>query len=496
MTEELVSTGSTQKSDYRNISFKSSRFTKDEEQKCTENLQSYLQELNKSDIFQPLEYSLKEILENAKKANLKRIYFTEKKLNINNLMDYENGMIQFRDEMTSNFDHYEGQLEKYNLYVKVFYYVKDNTLFIDVLNNTKILDEEYARITERIRKAHGIRTLAEAFMQFEDSSESAGLGIITIMLMMRRLGLPDNSFNVYRLEEKGETLTRLRVPLNAITDLQAADLAVKIAEEIDMIPKFPENIRELERMIADPEVHFAELAKVIMRDPGVTADLLKIVNSVQFMLPNKVSNINQAVALIGKKGLRDLLYSYGAQKIMNEKYNTLQSFWSHSSKTAFYAYYLARNLHLSQIVDDVYVAAVLHDIGKIIINYFTPGLLEKIREFCKDKGVALNFMEDWSIGLNHAKIGALVAKKWLVPEHVIPAIEFHHTPLLAPDKMRTLVYAVYTADFMIGMEEQTKDFNDFDLEVLSGLNIPNIESFKSLWNKLQKLYKEQEERFK
>ncbi len=478
------------------IKFKTSKLTKDEEQKYTETLQNYLATFNKSDLFQPLEYSLKEILENAKKANLKRIYFTEKKLNINNIMDYENGMVQFRDEMSVNLEHYENQLEKFNLYVKLFYYVKENDIYIDVINNTKILDEEYSRITERIRKAHSIRTLAEAFMQFEDDSESAGLGIITIMLMMRKLGLPDNSFNVFRLEEKGETLTRLKVPLNAITDTQAEDLATKIAEEIDMIPKFPDNIRELEKMIIDPEIHFAELSKVIMRDPGVTADLLKIVNSVQFMLPNKVSNINQAVALIGKKGLRDLLYSYGAQKIMNEKYNTLQSFWVHSSKTAFYAYSLARNLRLTQIIDDVYVAGILHDIGKIIINYFTPGLLDKLRSFCKEKGLTVNFLEDLSIGFSHAKIGSMVAKKWLVPEHVVSAIEFHHTPLLAPEKNKLLVFTVYTADFMIGMEEGTKDFNDFHLDVLSGLNIPNIDSFKLLWSKIQKLYKEQEERFK
>lgn len=482
--------------DNKPIGFKTFKMSKEEEQKYVNSLQLYLEKINKNSIFQPLEYSLKEILENAKKANLKRIYFTEKQLNINNIMDYENGMSLFREEMMGKFEHYENQLEKYNLYVKVFYYIKDDNLFIDVLNNTTILDDEYARIMERIRKAHGIRTLAEAFMQFSDSSESAGLGIITIMLMMRRLGMSDQSFGVFRLEEKGETLTRLRLPLNAITDIQAEELAQKIAAEIDNIPKFPDNILELEKMIRDPEIHFADIAQVIMRDPGMTADLLKIVNSVQFMLPNKVSNINQAVALIGKKGLRDLLYSYGAQKIMNDKYNGMQSFWIHSTKTAFYSYFMARTLRLNNIVEDVYVAGILHDIGKIIINYFTPGLMDKLKNFCAEKGVSISFLEDWSIGISHAKLGAMVARKWLVPENIASAVEFHHTPLLAPDKFRPLVYAVYTADFMLGIEEGTKDFNDFELEVLSGLNIPNIDSFKSLMNKLQKLYQEQEDRFK
>jgi hypothetical protein len=53
-------------------------------------------------------------------------------------------------------------------------------------------------------------------------------------------------------------------------------------------------------------------------DPALTADLLKIVNSAQYMLTKKVDNISAATKMVGIRGIKNLLYSYGAQKILGE----------------------------------------------------------------------------------------------------------------------------------------------------------------------------------
>ena len=67
----------------------------------------------------------------------------------------------------------------------------------------------------------------------------------------------------------------------------------------------------LQRLIADPNSDITDIAREISVDPSMTADLLKLVNSAQFMLPKRVDNIVEAVKLVGTKGVRNLLYSYG-----------------------------------------------------------------------------------------------------------------------------------------------------------------------------------------
>ncbi len=96
-------------------------------------------------------------------------------------------------------------------------------------------------------------------------------------------------------------------------------------------------------MSEDPRATLSRIAGKIATDPALTADLLKLVNSAHYMLPRRVNNILQAVKIVGMKGLRNLLYSYGAQQIMGEKYAEMKTLWDHSYRTAFYAFMLARS---------------------------------------------------------------------------------------------------------------------------------------------------------
>ena len=200
-------------------------------------------------------------------------------------------------------------------------------------------------------------------------------------------------------------------------------------KEIETLPQFPDNIVNLQRLIADPNAEITDIAREISVDPSMTADLLKLVNSAQFMLPKRVDNIVEAVKLVGTKGVRNLLYSYGTQKVLGEKYSEMRSLWQHSYRCAFYAYYIAKSFKKKkELLDDVYVGGILHDLGQIVIASLHPDLLERITKVCKEKGIPARMLENFSVGLNHAEVGALIAKKWNFPEQLVTAIRFHHEP--------------------------------------------------------------------
>jgi len=71
------------------------------------------------------------------------------------------------------------------------------------------------------------------------------------------------------------------------------------------------------------------VAKTIQQDPAFTAELLKIVNSSQYMLQKKVSDITSACSLLGVKGLKSLLYTYGTKSTLSKKYGNILELWEH-----------------------------------------------------------------------------------------------------------------------------------------------------------------------
>jgi putative nucleotidyltransferase with HDIG domain len=226
------------------------------------------------------------------------------------------------------------------------------------------------------------------------------------------------------------------------------------------------------RLTEDPRSTVAQIGGKIATDPTLTADLLKLVNSAHYMLPRRVKNILEAVKIVGMKGLRNLMYSYGAQRILREKYAEMKTLWDHSHRTAYYAFMLARSFRpTADILDDVYVAGILHDLGQIIVTYLHPEAMEQMERFCHEKNIPSRILEHFSFGLHHADIGALIARKWNFPEQLVQGIRYHHDPLVAPMQFKDIVHCVYIANALCDMERGFITFEQSERTVLREFGI-------------------------
>jgi putative nucleotidyltransferase with HDIG domain len=278
-----------------------------------------------------------------------------------------------------------------------------------------------------------------------------------------------------------ETIARLIIPLDQTRVESLSLLSAAIVDNVNSLPQFPENIIHIQQLIADPNSEMATIARQISMDPALTADLLKIVNSAQYMLVKKVDSIADAVKMVGIRGIRNLLFSYGTQKILGDDTNEKKALWEHSYKTAFYAYNLVKNFRKDHnLLDDAYVGGILHDMGKIIFSSVHPELLDRIRKFCTEKKLPGSTFEDLSAGMNHAEIGALIAEKWNFPEGLIVAIRFHHDPLSAPAEYADLAQVVYLANMFCEYEKNTVGFEQFEGEVLDNFGINSRRHIESL----------------
>ncbi|MDR0315824.1 MAG: HDOD domain-containing protein [Treponema sp.] len=440
---------------------------------------AFLKELDQEKLKDYVVYCVQELAVNAKKANTKRVYFGEQGLNLANPDDYKTGMEHFKEQTLNNLAHYLQLQKEEGLYIKVILHIKQNIIYIEVHNNTVMTQTELARIQDKLANSRQYNNMAEALSQVIDDSEGAGLGLVILILMLKKMGLSENCFHILNTEK--ETVARISIPLDRTRVENMSMLSETIVYHINSLPLFPENVVQMQKLVADPKSDMAVIARHISMDPALTADLLRIVNSAQYMLEKKVDSISEAVNLIGIRGIRNLLYSYGTQKIFGEETSEKKQLWDHSYKVAFYAYNLAKNFKRSKdLPDDVYVSGILHDMGKIVLSTLRPALLNNIRNFCVEKNIPVSVFESLAAGMNHAEIGARIAEKWNFPEALTVAIRYHHDPGAAPDAYKDLVNAVYLANMFCEYESGGIAFDQIEEAPLESYGIDSRDRLDSL----------------
>lgn len=174
-------------------------------------LMVFLDNLGVPSLFEPLSFCIRELGVNAKKANVKRIYFGERGLDPGVEADYVRGMATFKRDTLADQPRYLRLLKEQDLYVKVEFLKRVDLVSVAVRNNVEVLPAELERVREKILRARRFRTLEDAFGEVLDESEGAGLGIVVLLLMLKNLGFPDDQFQFYTVG--GETVARIILPL-------------------------------------------------------------------------------------------------------------------------------------------------------------------------------------------------------------------------------------------------------------------------------------------
>jgi HD-like signal output (HDOD) protein len=99
------------------------------------------------------------------------------------------------------------------------------------------------------------------------------------------------------------------------------------------------------------------------------------------------------------------------------------------------------------------------------------------------------------VGLNHAEVGALIAKKWNFPDQLVTAIRYHHEPMQAPPESRDIVFCVYLANSICDIERERIAFEQVQVPVLKGFGIETEAQLMKIQEKLAKLLEDQRSKF-
>lgn len=441
------------------------------EQKLASILLSIFEYLKKPDLGNSLVYFLKELIMNASKANTKRLYFQELGLDISNKKDYDIGMVNFKRDVFTNFDKYIDQHVDEGYYVRLDFKIENDFLLVQVKNNSPLCHDEEERIMGRLKVAGKFHNIEEVLSYGFDDTEGGGFGIIIGILMLRKVGLDER---VLALTKGDDTTTvTIRIPLKLLTKEQGMEIAKEIIAEIDKMPQFPESVIRLEKNLANPNADFNSVATIIKTDPSLTTEIIRIANSPIYMLPKKVADVTTAVRMIGLKGVRNLVLSHGVKLVFNKMYKKekIDEVMEHSYRVALYCSQIAKLKKMDALLEDIYVAAMLHDFGKIITNSLQPDLIQKLNTLCDEKGIPITSLEDLTSGYNHAMIGSLLAEKWNFPDRFVQSIRFHHVPLEADEEFRAIINTVYLGNEMYYIFKNARSFKDINYKVLKFFSI-------------------------
>lgn len=174
-----------------------------------------LNKFNRIDLLEISYSSAKELVINATKANLKRVLYREKGLDINNPDDYSKGLVDFKEHLKEEkMLAYKTLFKKFDLPVTATFYFNKDVLNIKVKNNFPLLQVEEERIRDKFKKATSFTSLIDFFMEYGDATEGAGMGITMVGILLDQSGINKHCFSLYSSEKYNETAAKIEIPLS------------------------------------------------------------------------------------------------------------------------------------------------------------------------------------------------------------------------------------------------------------------------------------------
>jgi len=224
----------------------------------------------------------------------------------------------------------------------------------------------------------------------------------------------------------------------------------RIAQNVLSLPALPTIIAKMIELIDDPRTSASTLAKLISTDQVLTAKILKLANSAFYGFPRRIATVNLAIVVLGFDTLKDLGLSVTIiGRFKNRSSNAsfdMSRFWEHSISCGVVGKMLARRINY-RIAGEAFVAGLLHDIGKLILNQYFPKEFDAIMDRVRNKGESFRQAELEVLGLGHARIGSWLVEKWNLPPHLVEAIALHHTPAESTENPQ-LTAIIHFADFL------------------------------------------------
>jgi len=225
----------------------------------------------------------------------------------------------------------------------------------------------------------------------------------------------------------------------------------KIIKAIAKTPMLSPCISRLLEVCAAPDHSLTEIINIIRGDFTLTAQILRISNSVVFNPIQPIASIDRAVSYLGEIYVVGIALNQGAAGIFNSPLDGYEGkkrdLWRHQLYCAIVARIISRFSRKPIATDLAFTGGLLHDIGKAILSeHIQQSAGEIITGIASERYQDYKDAEEQLFGTDHVEVGLVLAEHWRLPQILQEIIRHHHNPAEAQPEYRALAYAVHFGD--------------------------------------------------
>ena len=262
-----------------------------------------------------------------------------------------------------------------------------------------------------------------------------------------------------------------------------------ILETVDAFPLLPRVHAHVMQMLDDPDVSVEGVGTVIEQDPTLAANVLRLANSAAYAARNRFDGVRRATAYIGLRELHSVVISSGVLQVLSEKTSMdLDALF----RQAYRCGLLTKIIADAAKVGDrelAFTAGLLHDMGRIVLRYFSRERLIQIDDIVADTDRRRAEVEEEVIGITASEVAYHLMQRWNMPDTLEQAIRFHDRLDSIPDPPPVSL-AIALALHCVRQDAAKQPFTDLDAEGVTASLLKRLGMKRATLDRVEDLYRE------
>lgn len=266
-----------------------------------------------------------------------------------------------------------------------------------------------------------------------------------------------------------------------------------VLQRIEDLPSLSSVVSEFLSLSRREYFSAKDFEKVVSKDQALVARLLKLANSSTYGRSRSIHSVPEAVVLVGLEQMKRIVFAVSTEGLTRNTlahyaYEPSRGYWMHCTAVGLASRAIVESLPARPLhVEEAFVAGLLHDVGKLIIDDFLdPDGGERDVDLAE---------EAEAVGLDHAELGEYILSQWRLPESIVAAVRDHHAPLgrddVSPGARLLQLGQAMVRTWRIGHTEQVDLSEDFDpaphAPLIEALGMPEDKLAIVMWDVRQHL---------
>lgn len=221
-------------------------------------------------------------------------------------------------------------------------------------------------------------------------------------------------------------------------------------EAIQELPTLPVVVTQILQATKSMATNANDVGDLISADQSLTIKVLKLVNSPFYGFPQKIKTITHAIVILGFSKVKNIVLAasvFGMTKQPKNSTISISALWEHALATGIVCRQIAIHRNSGIDIEEMFVAGLLHDLGKVIMISNLPDITEAVSEEVLEKDCLFYEAENSLFEFGHDKIGVWLSEKWNLNPDLVEGIRCHHHPLSSRGN-KEIAFTVHAGDII------------------------------------------------